>query len=187
LNAPSRSVFATGFDVCVGIVGLRKGPEDLPASTALLAVAVAGGVLLRVLTLAVVPELGTAHPLPAIAVSIAATMLYLLLVLRLANNPERFTQTATAMFGVQIVLAPALLGSAWFFLTFNEDPAWRVPAVLLRLVVEIWVLVIVTRILRSATEWPLFACVALAIAGELLVWLAVESLFPTPQAAADAA
>jgi hypothetical protein len=39
------------------------------------------------------------------------------------------------------------------------------------------------RILRSATEWPTFKCVALAIAKELLMLLLVASLFPSVPAA----
>jgi hypothetical protein len=49
---------------------------------------------------------------------------------------------------------------------------------MVRLVVEVWALAVAARILKSATEWPMSACIALAIAGELLSFLLLTSLFP---------
>jgi hypothetical protein len=44
--------------------------------------------------------------------------------------------------------------------------------------------VVLARILRSATEWPMFACVMLAITNELLAFMILSTLFPQPEAAA---
>jgi hypothetical protein len=180
LNAPFRSVLAAGADAFIGIVRFRKGPEDVPVSTALLAATLAGGMVLRGATLALLPQAERPSLVPAIALAMGATLLFTWLAVRIAGRPERFMQTATAVFGAQLVLAPALLATGWFFLTYGGDPAWQMPAIMLRLAVEVWVLVITARIIRSATGWPLAACVGLAIAAELLAWLAISAVYPEP-------
>src|SRR5688572_15573341 len=86
----------------------RKGPEDLPASSTLLFVTIAANVLLGL-------ALSSALPLPEhnrIAVAVVGALFlcgwYWGLV-RLAGKPERFVQTATAIFGFQTVLLPAFM------------------------------------------------------------------------------
>jgi hypothetical protein len=176
---------AAGLETCVGIVRFRKGPEDLPASTALLVATVAGSVLLGAVTLALIPEPNRPPAVPVLAIDVGATLLFLRLLLNAAGHPERFTQTATAFFGLQVVLAPALLGSAWLLLTYARDPNWQGPALVVRVAIEVWVFAIAARVLRSATGWPVIACLMLVIAAELAVWLMVSSLFPAPPAATD--
>ncbi|MET0279814.1 MAG: hypothetical protein ABW278_01640 [Steroidobacteraceae bacterium] len=159
----------------------------MPTSVALLGMAILVAVLLRGVLLLVLPTpLNAPAPL-IIGVGIAVTLLFLKAVLGLAHHPERFTQTATAVFGYQIVLAPALIATGWLFLTVGENPTWQLPALILRLAVEVWALAVSSRILRSATGWPLFACVALAIVNELLTFLAIAAFVPqadTPGVAA---
>jgi hypothetical protein len=76
------------------------------------------------------------------------------------------------------VLGPVLLGSAWLVLTYENDPSWEPVAKLVRAAVEIWALVILARVLRSATGWPVMACVALLIAAELATLLLISGLLP---------
>lgn len=169
------------------IARFRKGPEDVPASVLLLGLAIGGAVLLRVLLLGVLPLPAAGNPVVVIGLGIGVTLLFLWLILQLARHPERYTQTATAMFGFQVVMAPLLIGSGWLFLSIGQESTWHIPVMLLRMVIEVWALAVAARILRSATNWPLFACVALAIANELLTFLAILGLFPqsgaTPAAA----
>lgn len=164
----------------MGIVRLRKGPEDLPFSAPLLVLLIAVSSALDGLTWAVVPlpEKSTAGVSGAllIAIGVVVTLVWYGGLLRLAGKPERTVQTLTAVFGFQIILAPALLFTAWFYFSYWQDPTWKLPAGLLRSAVEVWALVIMARILRAAAGWPMFACVMLAIANELLSALLMASM-----------
>ncbi len=168
----------------VGIARMRKGPEDLPASFRLLVVLVLASIVPNAVLLAILPVSFQGNVVALIAIDIFATLFWFGMALRIAGKSERTLQTLTAVFGFQLVMAPALVFSGWFFAIYNQDPAWQFPAAMLRLVVEVWALVVLARILRAATEWPMFACVMLAIANELLALLLVLSLFPQPDAAA---
>lgn len=182
----SRQV-SEALRVLTGIVRLQKGPEDLPFSVPLLAMLIVVSSVLDAITWVVVPlpeksATGVSGPL-LIGIGIAVTIIWYGGLLRLAGRSERFVQTLTAVFGFQIILAPALLFTAWFYFTYFQDPTWRFPAGLLRSAVEIWALVILARILRAATHWPMFACVMLAIANELLSALLMASVIsPAPAA-----
>jgi hypothetical protein len=169
--------------VFVGIVRMKNGPEDVPVSTALLLLTIVLAAIPDALTFAIVPTPAELSPVLLIVISVVTTLLWYGALLRLAGKPERFLQTLTAVFGFQIILAPALVFSGWFIVTYQKDPTWQVPAALLRLIVEVWALVILARILRSATQWPIFTCVVLAIANELLALVLVANLFPATSAA----
>lgn len=187
MNAPARPLIAQAFETCVGIVRFRKGPEDVPASTALLVAAVAGGVLMRILLLSLPTPEPPTSPVALIALDIGISLLCLNFALRLASYPERFTQTATAIFGCQVVMAPALLASRWMLLTYFEQPGIGGLARLFYVIVAVWLLAVTARVLRSATGWPMFAAVLLALTIEVLTVLAALSLFPAAAtAAADA-
>jgi hypothetical protein len=169
--------------IFAGIVRLRNGPEDLPVSAALLAITIVLASIPDALTFLILPTPPGVSPVMLIVIGAVTTLLWYGALLRFAGKPERFLQTLTAVFGFQIILAPALMFSGWFFVTYQKDPTWQLPAALLRTAVEIWALVILARILRSATQWPIFTCVVLAIANELLALLLVAKLFPATAAA----
>jgi len=157
---------------------MRQGPEDLPANAGLLVAVILASIVPDALLLAILPVPFQGSGAGLIAVGIVATLLWFGLVLRVAGRSERFLQTLTAVFGFQLVMAPALVFSGWFLATYSQDPTWQFPAAMVRLVVEVWALVVLARIMRSATEWPMFACVMLSIANELLALLLITSLFP---------
>lgn len=175
----SRQV-SEALRVLTGIVRLQKGPEDLPFSTPLLILLIVVSCVLDGVTWAVVPlpEKSAAGVSGAtlIAIGLLVTLVWYGGLLRLAGKSERTVQTLTAVFGFQIILAPALLFTAWFYFSFYQDPTWKLPAGLLRSAVEVWALVIMARILRAATHWSMFACVMLAIANELLSALLMASV-----------
>jgi hypothetical protein len=175
----SRQV-SDALRVLTGIVRLQKGPEDLPFSPALLLFLIVVSCALDAVTWAVVPlpEKSAIDASGAlfIGISVAVTLAWYGLLLRLAGRPERYVQTLSAVFGFQVILAPALLFTAWFYFSYYQDPTWKFPAQLLRSAVEIWALVILARILRAATQWPMFACVMLAVANELLSALLMASV-----------
>ncbi len=180
LSEKPKAALSEILQVLVGIARMQKGPEDLPASTSLLIAFMLASIVPDVVQLGLAPLTFEGSVAALIALGVGATVFWFGLVLRIAGTPERLTQTLTAVFGIQLVLAPALVFSYWFLATYSADPTWQYPAAMLRMVVEVWALVILARILRSATEWPMFACVMLAIAGELLTVLLALSLFPQP-------
>lgn len=186
MSEQPQSKLAGAFRVFADIARFRKGPEDVPASGALLGMVVLADAVFSGLSMALLPAQLEGSPILIIGLSIGITLLYLKVLLTLARHPGRFTQTATAVFGYQVVMMPAILITGWLFLTAGQDPTWQAPVVLLRLVVEVWALAVAARILRSATGWPLVACVALAIAGELLTYLALAPFVPALDPAATA-
>jgi hypothetical protein len=164
--------------VLVGIVRGKNGPQDLPATSAVLVVTVLAALVPDALLLALLPAPLPGNPVVLLALGMVTTLIWYGLILKVARRPERFLQTLTAVFGVQLVLAPVLVFSGWFLVTYQADPTFKLPAALLRMAVEVWALIILARILRAATDWPTFACVALAIANELLAFVLISAFFP---------
>ena len=168
----------TALRTLVGMTRLKSGPEDLPASLPLLVAIIVLATILDLVALAIMPLPGGANTALLLTIGIGTTLLWYGAILRLAGRPERFLQTLTAVFGIQIILAPALVFTGWFYLTYQADPTLRVPATFMRTLVEIWALVLLARILRSATGWHMILCVGLAIANELLTLLLLSGLLP---------
>lgn len=172
-------------DACVGIVRFRKGPEDIPAAPSLLLVALAGSVLLRVAMTAIPAPESRGNPVVLMALDIGITLLGLHLVVRAAGKPERLVQTATAAFGCQLVLAPALFVGRWLLVGFAERPdVMALPAMMVMLAIAVWVLAVMARIVRSATEWPLMACIFVVLAIDAATMLLALGLYPPPPEAA---
>ena len=161
-----------------GMARLKSGPEDLPASLSLLVAIIVLATILDLLTLAVVPLPDGVSSALLLAVGTGTTLAWYGAILQLASRPERFLQTLTAVFGIQIILAPVLVFTAWFYVTYQADPGLRVPAVFMRTLVEIWALVLLARILRSATGWHMVLCVGLAIANEVITFLLIAAVLP---------
>lgn len=180
MNAPFRSTFAAAVEAFVGILRFRKGPEDVPASRPLLAGVVLGQVLLGLLLLAIPPESQVESPLVVVALELGVITLGVLFILRMAGFPERFTQTVTAIFGVQLVLAPLVYAARWLLVTYQADPVMQTPALFISAVIAVWLLVVTARILRSATGYPLFTCVFLVIGLQIATLLVVLGIFPPP-------
>lgn len=168
------------------ITRFRKGPEDLPVSPALLVFCVVVGVAVQALLIGVMPVPFEGSALAIIVINALVTLAFLALLLNLAKRPERYLQTATAAFGFQLVVLPIAIGVGWLYLLFSTDPVWKTPVFMLRIALEIWGLIVMTRILNSATGWSLFACVVLTITRDVLSVLTIVSLFPQAAAAAAA-
>ena len=107
------------FGVMIDIALLRRGPENLPTSTALMAIAIAFN--LAVSAIMAVVDAERAAPLAAaLAVGTAVTLLWLRVALRSRNKRERFVQTITAMFGVNALFVPAMIPLAGAMLPYME-------------------------------------------------------------------
>jgi hypothetical protein len=155
----------------------RRGPEDVPFSPTVLAVTVAVYMLVSLVLSLVMPVLDN-NRVVLIALDSGLGLAWYWVVMRAAGRPERFLQTAAAIFGYQTVLSPASVTVTWLFVQFMKDPVWQLPVSLLLLVLAIWTLAVNGRILRSATGWPQFACVALVVLQALVSRVIEMGLFP---------
>ena len=104
---------------------LRRGPQDLPASRLLLVLTVAGYLAVNFVVSGVLPPGG--RWLETLLVATLFTLLWYLLLLRLAGRPERTLQTTTAVFGFQAVLTPLVDSCAWLVRRVGEDSPWQLP------------------------------------------------------------
>jgi hypothetical protein len=146
----------------VQIALLRKGPQDLPASTGLLALTAAGFFIVNCLVSAVLP------PIPGpwlyqLVLDVIFTFAWYALLLRIVNRSERYLQTTMAIFGYQAVLAPLWIATVWLWRQFADDDTLSAPTLLLALGVLLWNVAANVRIVRAALEWGIAASVALVI------------------------
>jgi hypothetical protein len=150
----------------------RRGPQDLPAVGILLPLTIAAYVLLSCAVGAVLPALHPGWLLQVLADALFMAMWYWLL-LAIMRRRERYRQTATALFGLQTVLAAPSMAMIWLMQRVEQQPDLRLPVYIAALVLAIWTLVAIGHILRAALERPLALCLVLA----LLQMLVEELLF----------
>jgi hypothetical protein len=186
LSAAPSNTLSASLRLFFDIARLRRGPEDVPVSAALLiATLVAYCLLSVVLTLALSSE--STQVVAPLAVEVVLALLWIAVVLRLARKPERFMQTATAFFGFQLVLAPLVTVTLALMASHGQDPTWQVPVLLLVLALVGWTVTVSTRIFVSATGWPVFLCIALVVLQALAIRGVLLALFPeVAPAVADA-
>jgi hypothetical protein len=159
--------------VFLDIVLWRRGPQDLPVSPLLFALAAAAYVAVSAVQLALLHEPAAAWFVFCVldpALLAAGTWL----LLRLFRRPERFLQAATAVLGTGALLGMALFLPVQWLLGALEVSAesWLAGAAALALVV---VFSLVTgRILKLATDTNLFTGVALSLTYFLLINLLLE-------------
>jgi hypothetical protein len=156
----------------VQIALMRKGPQDLPASAALLAATAAAFFIINCLVSAALPPI-PGHWLGQLVVEAIFTFVWYALLLKILHRPERFLQTTTAVFGYQAVLAPLWISAVWLVRQFADDDTWRLPISMLGLAIVVWTVAANARVLKAALEWGTPACVALVIlqylAGQILL------------------
>jgi hypothetical protein len=172
---------------------LRRGPQDLPASTLLLALTIVGFLAINLLMHAILPSAGPAgasgkaseaqihNSFPAqLLLDTAFTLAWYVVLLRLARRSERTLQTSTAVFGFQLVLTPLYFTSGWL-LRYASDPAWALPTVLFEIIVVVWIIAANSFIVKAALEWSVGASVALVILQTLAgVLLSRAVFYPLP-------
>ncbi|MBC7976194.1 MAG: hypothetical protein H7138_14575 [Myxococcales bacterium] len=171
--------------VIVDIILLRRGPEHVPASPALLAVVIA----VYAAAVAITASLfGPSEQRWAIelVVAITATLVFYQLALTFAKKRERFTQTMTAIFAVRAIFTPLLIPMMGALLAAMKggQPAPSMLALLL-LAGMIWNFVIDVRIVRTAFEWPTPGAVMMVIAQQLVmlaIFIMLVGTPPTPPA-----
>ncbi len=160
----------------VQIALLRRGPQDLPASRLLLLLTVCGYAAVDGLVSALLPPTGGRAA--QLAIDVAFTLAWYTALLHLAGRPERFLQTATAVFGLQAVLSPPLIAAYWLVRRSGQDSIWQLPMEVVGLALAIWLIAANSQVVKAALDWSLASSVALVIlqtvAGQLLLF----ALFP---------
>ncbi len=150
----------------------RRGPQDLPAVGILLPLTIAAYVLLSAAAGALLPSLHPGRLLQVLADALFVAVWYWL-VLAIARRRERYLQTATALFGLQTVLAAPSMAMIWLMQRIDQQASLRLPVYIAALALVIWTLVAIGHILRAALQRPLALCLVLA----LLQMLVEELLF----------
>lgn len=152
----------------VQIALLRAGPQDLPVSPVSLALACTAWWLLTLLMLA------SAHSPPAFAHALIAFGLQIaaiLTVLTLGRRPERFNQTAAALFGTG-----ALIGLLNVPLWLVSSPPVPAGLVLVALIGLFWSLAVDGHVWRHALGLPYAGGLALAVLLFLIQIVALQAL-----------
>ncbi len=170
----------------IDIVLLRGGPEQLPASSSLLAAMVAVNVAVSGLAYSLIQNSPDDWQTKLMVETVVA-LLGLYAAFSLANKSERFLQTSAAIFGTTTLFMPALIPMSATLLPYLEkpDPAVAPPAALslLAAVLGIWLLIVQVRILRTAFEWHWVAAIIFFFALNFASALVYGMLFGFPPAA----
>ena len=133
---------------------LRRGPQDLPASALLLALTVAGYFAINFIVSVVLP------PFPGpwvqqLCVDVVFTFVWYVLLLRIVRKPERFLQTATAVYGYQAVLSPLLIATIWMTRRIGENSWWQLPVTSVSVAIFIWIIAANSHIVKAALDWTM--------------------------------
>jgi hypothetical protein len=152
------------FKAFVDIALWRKGPQHLPASVLLLLIVV---VLSGVLSLVFRPTLDPPeqHLTLLVVLEIGISLAWIWLLLAAFRRPERFVQTATAIFGTGVLLTPLLFGIRTALESMEKTSPLLVPVLLGLLTLLVWYLLINAHILRAALEVNLFVAILLTVLG----------------------
>ena len=177
------------FGVFVDILLLRRGPEHLPASVPLLGsivmvYVVLYGVTYRAFVIPQLPEPPENWPLQ-LGVGTLITLLWFRVALQLVRKSERYVQTMTAMFAVNTLFigsVPLVAALMPYMNRKSTEPPVALMFLLTALVV--WVIAVLSRIVRSAFEWSWPAAVLFVLASYFGGAILLSIIFGTPQKAA---
>jgi len=166
------------FRFFVQLAALRRAPQDLPASTALLVLLALLSVLIGAVNGS---ELfgGARSALGVNLIDLTLTMLMLFALLQISGHLPRWTQTATAFFGLGVL--------AGLLMLLVRAPAELLGIIglarLLDLVLAIWLHVALGNVLRHALGIPLLAGVMIMLSYTVLAFNLIARIFPPVLAA----
>ncbi len=149
-----QNLLSLFWDICL----LRRGPQDVPHSRALLAILVLAGFLVDLLFFTW--QAAFAHALAFVAASLAAMVGVITVLLGGLGYRRRVVQTLTAMLGAGLVFSALALPA---LIAVSVAPAIRGPMVLLTLALNLWSLVVTAHILRHALSVHLLPAALLAV------------------------
>lgn len=152
------------FDICL----LKAKPQDVPVSSALLLLALLLGVVSEVPGIAG----SVGGLLPAIIISLLDAVLISVLLyifLSLMNLSSRFVQTATAMFGIGVIINLLMLPVIRVLDVSPKDSNVMHLGSMLYIALLIWSMVIMGHILRHSFNLRLSSGVLIAVGYFLLI------------------
>lgn len=162
----------------VQLAMLRRGPQDLPASPALLALLAALNVLVGSAN-GVDLFGGVRAALGANLLDLLLTMLMLFALLQVKGHVARWQQTASAFFGLG-----ALAGLIMLFVRAPAEALGAMElAMLADMVLAVWLHVALGSILRHALGIPLLAGVAIMLSYTIIAFNVIARVFPPLMAA----
>jgi hypothetical protein len=162
----------------VDLARLRRGPQDLPYSTALLGLLALLSVLLGSVNGS---ELfgGVAPALGANLVDLGLSLGLLWVLLKTQRKEARWQQTASAFLGLGVLAGLVML----VVRTLAEALGVVQFAILIDLIVAVWLHVALGNVLRHALDVPLLAGVLVVLAYTIFAFNLIAQVFP-PQVAA---
>ncbi len=156
------------------ILLLRRGPQDLPYSTQLLAAVAVAGVAVQALACAILLDVSALLVLFSACVSVSLTLLALNLLLGMRKLRNRFVQSATALVTSNLLFTiiniPALLILPTKPTSPEQMPLLALLLAPLVLACEIWQIAVSAHILRHTLDIPTWMGVAIVL---LWVFIAV--------------
>ncbi|MGB5452470.1 MAG: hypothetical protein WBM59_12720 [Sedimenticolaceae bacterium] len=161
------------FRFFVELALLRRGPQDLPASPALLALLAGLNVLVGA---ANGTDLfgGARAAFGANLLDLLLSMLLLFALLQFKGHLARWQQTATAFFGLGVLAGLIML----FIRTPAESLGITGLAMLLDVVLAIWLHVALGNVLRHALGIPLMPGVIIVLSYTVLAFNLIARIFP---------
>jgi hypothetical protein len=152
---------------------LRRAPQDLPASAALLGAVFAVNLLLGMAVMAgQFGGAGRALLASLLDAGVVAGLVYA--TLAFSGHPRRFVQTLTAMFGVAVLFSAMLAVVQWVAVSLNLE----VIAAFAGLLLLAWVHVALGHVLRHALDMDLWAGIVIAIGYTVISLVLVSTYFP---------
>jgi hypothetical protein len=157
---------------------LRRAPQDLPASSALLALVLVVG-LASGLLLAMTAGVGLASGLVQSLLDLGLMLAALSVGLRLVGHPGRFLQTATALIGVDTLITLIALLPVGLARPSDAESSLLALAGMLFLLLVAWSVLAIGHILRHAFGLTLLQGAAIAIGFDLLSFVIVGGIADT--------
>ena len=162
-------------DLCL----LRRRPQDLPASSALLAL-VLGAALLGGMLLSSAAGASLAIGFGQTALDLLLMLGALHLALKLLDKRERFIQTATSLVGAETLIGLAALLPVGLAGPNAQESAQLLLAGLLFMALVAWSVLVTAHILRHAFDISLMQGAAIAVAFDILSFVLVGGLTQGP-------
>lgn len=167
------ALFNLFLDICL----FRKGPQDVPASTALLKLCLIAYTLSGLLVLL----LNTSIPVAILQILLDLVLLSGLLYwgLILHHHPQRFEQSLSALTGVGTLMGLLALPLMLWIVNQTADDDVSLPSLLLLALIG-WSIAITAHILRHAFETSLGFGILYALGYTLLSWTLTGWMGPSP-------
>jgi len=165
--------------VFLDIVRFKAGPQDLPASPVLLAMAFIATVLTHVVTDAPYSSVATIWMAALIQAGTFGIVIWAVLLIR--DKRERWLQTATALFGAGSLLQLLTIPVSYMLGNQQSSISLGMPSLLL-LVIAFWFLAVMSWVFRQSLEIKTGMSLLLSLGCQFVVLVIVLMVFP-PQSA----